>query len=95
KTAPQNGAAIATGAGNEIRAPDFNLGNASLASNTIREIQRHQPHRVPWRCAPSRGVPWKVEGWVEGRLDWTMQPGLDGSIGHSMVWITGAAALPA
>ena len=44
---------------------DFNLGKPSLASNTIREIQQHQPQRVPWRCVPSRGVPWKVEGWVE------------------------------
>ena len=45
---------------------DFNLGNIPLAQNTIREIQQHQPHSVPWRCVPSRGVPWKVEGWVEG-----------------------------
>jgi hypothetical protein len=45
---------------------DFNLGNASLASNTIREIQQHQPQHVPWRCVPCRGVPCKVEGWVEG-----------------------------
>ncbi len=54
------------GAGNEIRTHDFNLGNIRLAPNTIREIQQHQPHSVPWRCVPSRGVPWKVEGWVEG-----------------------------
>ena len=48
------------GAGNEIRTHDFNLGNISLAPNTIREIQEHQAHRVPWRCVPSRGK-WKVE----------------------------------
>jgi len=30
------------------------------------QFQQHQPHRVPWRCVPSRGVPSKVEGWVEG-----------------------------
>jgi hypothetical protein len=51
-----------SGAGNEIRTHDFNLGNIRLAPNTIREIQQHQPHSVPWRCVPSRGVPWKVEG---------------------------------
>ena len=50
------------GAGNEIRTHDFNLGNIPLASNTIREIQQHQPPRVPWRCVPSPGVPWQVEG---------------------------------
>ena len=44
---------------------DFNLGNILLAPNTIREIQQHQPHSVPWRCVPSRGVPCNVEGWVE------------------------------
>jgi hypothetical protein len=72
KTAPQSGAVIAIwspvergGAGNEIRTHDFNLGNIRLAPNTIREIQQYQPQRVPWRCVPSRGVPWKVEGWVE------------------------------
>jgi hypothetical protein len=52
----------ASGAGNEIRTHDFNLGNILLAQKTIREMQQHQPHRVPWRCVPSRGVPWKVEG---------------------------------
>jgi hypothetical protein len=52
------------GAGNEIRTHDFNLGNIRLAPNTIPEIQQHQPHRVPWRCVPSRGVPWKV-GWKD------------------------------
>ena len=55
------------GAGNEIRTHDFNLGNIRLALNTIPEIQQHQPRRVPWGCVPSRGVPCKVEGWVEGR----------------------------
>jgi hypothetical protein len=50
------------GAGNEIRTHDFNLGNIRLAHDTIREIQQHQRHSVPWRCVPSRGVPWKVEG---------------------------------
>jgi hypothetical protein len=63
RTAPQTGAVIANfGAGNEIRTHDFNLGNIFLAPNTIREIQQHQPYSVPWRCVPSRGVPWKVEG---------------------------------
>ena len=57
----------AFGAGNEIRTHDFNLGNIRLAPNTIREIQQHQPQSVPWRCVPSRGVLWKVEGRVEGR----------------------------
>ena len=55
----------ASGAGNEIRTHDFNLGNIRLAPNTIREIQQYQLQRVLWRCVPSRGVPWKVEGWVE------------------------------
>ena len=41
---------------------NFNLGKTSLASNTNRGIQQHQPHRVPWRCVRSRGVPLKVEG---------------------------------
>ena len=48
---------------------DFNLGNIRLAHDTIREIQQHQPQRVPWRCVPSRGVPCKAEGWVED-LSW-------------------------
>jgi len=51
-----------SGAGNGIRTHDFNLGNPFGALNTIREIQRHQPHRVPGRCVPSRGVLWNVEG---------------------------------
>jgi len=53
---------VITGRGDWIRTHDFNLGNIRLAPNTIREIQQHQPHRVPWRCLPSRGVLWKVEG---------------------------------
>ena len=57
------------GAGDGFRTHDFNLGNILLAQNTIREIQQHQPHRVPWRCVPSRGVLRKVEGWVED-LGW-------------------------
>ena len=57
---------MSVGAGNEIRTHDRNLGNIRLAHDTSREIQQHQPQRVPWRCVPSPGVPWKVEGWVEG-----------------------------
>jgi len=70
---------LPSGAGNEIRTHDFNLGNIRLALNTIREIQQHQPHSVPWRCVPSRGVPWKVEGSVEdlGRRQALRNPSVD------------------
>jgi len=53
-------------AGEAEYAHDFDLGNTRSPLNMIREIQQHQPQRVPWRCVPSPGVPWKVEGWVEG-----------------------------
>ena len=51
---------------------DFNLGNIRLAHDTIREVQQHQPQRVPWRCVPSPGVLPKVEGWVED-LAWRQE----------------------
>lgn len=28
---------------------DFKLGDIHLAHDTLREIQQHQPHGVPWR----------------------------------------------
>jgi hypothetical protein len=67
---PMEGPAF--GAGNEIRTHDFNLGNVRLAHDTIRETQQDQPHSVPWRCVPSRGVPWcPVES---GRLSGSFRP---------------------